>query len=336
MALRNSAIDLCAETIVVGFGLPTPDCWRTSQLQGKGLSELKGDLGELRGVLEQVESPASLSDAGEDQQRFANAHTRLKGHLEGITTHIDNLTQAINETPKATVISHTDSDHYTTTLRKVARDSRGIINAASSGLGEFTEVTDAGRAAGLSESMLAMIRTVANVARERIVATMRGVRGEVRESLINARRFERELSSSGVGLTIVDMASGAFQISTPIYGVTAARGTEAKPNRVDEDPSRTESRRELNDLIAAKVVVEQSKASQVALRAKGFLARLDAVCESGIIPAIVSGRILDVVPFVGNRRIERRIADESAALARYVKREKELMKTIGDSAVLSA
>ena len=64
--------------------------------------------------------------------------------------------------------------------------------------------------------------------------------------------------------------------------------------------------------------------------------RIDAVCERGLVSAIVSGRILDAVPFIGNWRIERRIAEHAVTLASYAKREEELSVMLGDSAHLSA
>lgn len=326
-------IDLGVETIVVGIGLPIPEVLRNSPIEGRGLNQLKTDLGELRGVLDQIGSPAA---GNEYAQRFSDAHERLTGRLESITADVDTLAGEIRATPPVAVISLADNARHINTLRTLGRESRRVINAASSALGELTEITEAGRVIGLSESMVAMIRTVANVAKERIVSTMRGVRNEVREGLADARRYERELPSSGVKLSLVDIAPGAFQITTPFYGVPAAAGSEQTTNQRESGAARLELRRELDELIVANVAAQASKAANLALRAMGFLSRLDAVCETGIVRAIVSGRFLDAVPFMGNRRIERRIADDSAALARCAKREKELMAMIGGSAVLSA
>jgi hypothetical protein len=330
----HAAIDLCCETIMVGVGFPTPELMRTARLEGAGLPQLRSDLRDLRGVLEQTGSLGAPTASAEDNNRFSTAHTRLTEKFDGLAMRVVNLTESLQSTPNSPIISRMDSAGYDRTLRSHSQEVGRVIKAANGDLGELHEVTEAARAVGIGESMLAMIRTAAHVAKERIVTTLEGVRSEIRERQRDARRVERALSAVEADLVITDFAPGEFQITTPVR--SAACGEERRDSKPQDSAARAELRREHNELLATKQATEREKASHEGLRALGFFARLDAVCERGIYAAIVSGQIMDAMPFVGNRRIERRIAEYSTKLASFAKREKELILILGNSADLSA
>ncbi len=287
-------------------------------------------------MLEQTRSLAASTASEQDTKGFSTAHARLTEKFDGLASQVVNFTDSPQGTPNTSMVSHADSACYNRTLRDQSREASRIIKAANGDLGELHEITEAGRAVGIGDDILAMIRTAVHLAKEQIVTTLEGVRSEIIGRQRDARRVERALSARGADLVITDLAPGEFQITTPVSGCGSPNTEEQESSQPAKDVERLELRRELDDVIAAREVAERSKASEVALRAMKFLTRLDAVCEGGIVSAIVSGRIFDVVPFIGNRRIERRIADHAVTLASYAKREEELSVMLRDSAVLSA